>query len=235
MRKYWPLIIVVLIAVSLLGFFIILGIKRVETNFYSHLGEFYGGILGTIIALLALIYAFNSYLSQNKQLSLSFESNSIDTINKMLNELNSEIDRINYKDYFGVKALYMFDEDHWATPNSVMNHLILIFTSFENLILTIKTNKYLDISIQDSYLAKTYLLFNGKITWPVKEKIYNVLIEDQIESGQIKCKGLKHHNDIFIILNKYEGLIKESYKYLISKGLLTKPTDFKILKLVNEE
>lgn len=234
MKKYLPLIIVILIAACLLGFFIYLGIKNIRTDYYSHFGEFYGGFLGTIIALMALIYAFNNYLSQNKQLKLTFESNSIDTINKMLNELNSEIDRISYKDYEGVKALYKFDEEHWTTPNSVMNHLILIFTSFESLILTIKTNKYLDVSIKDSYLAKVYLLFNGKITWPVNEKIYNVLIEDMIENGQIKCKGLKHHNDIFIILNKYEGLIKESYKYLINKGLLTRPTDFKILKLVNE-
>lgn len=88
--------------------------------------------------------------------------------------------------------------------------------------------------LKDSYLAKTYLMYNGKITWPVFQKIYNELLEDTKTKDGKDCRGLKHHNDIFIILNKYEKLVKESYEFLLEKGLLTKPTDFKILKLVNE-
>lgn len=235
MKKYWLIIIVFFIALCLLGFFIYLGHKNIETGYYADFGEFYGGIVGTIVALIALIYAYTSNLSQNRQLSRTFESSSIDTINKMLNELIADIDRIKYKNFIGVDALYNFDQDHWKNPNSIMNHLILIFNSFENLILTIRNNKYIDEETRESYLAKVYLIYNGKITWPVFQKIYNELIDDIFENNVLTYKGLKHHNDIFIIINKYEKLVKESYKYLLSKGLLTKPTDFKILKLVNEE
>lgn len=140
MKKHLIQILLIIIVLIVIVYITYLGIMHSKDEIFSNFGNFFGGVIGSLVALIALVFAYQSY---SKQLKQTFESNSIDNINKMLNELTADIDRIEYKKIRGVEALYKFDQDHWDEPNSVMNHLILIFSSFETLILTIKNGNYI--------------------------------------------------------------------------------------------
>lgn len=200
-------------------------------------GDFYGGVLGTIITVAGLFFIYKTYSSQSEQLIIAKYDADFEIINKLYNDLLADIDSIQYRKakneinqslmhselYQGIDALYNFDAAHWNNPNSVINHLNSIALSFEQLLEMVKRVKYKYQDMKDIMLSKTYFLFYSKIIWPAYSIYEN---RDKYE--------LEHNPDATLFFNAYEKLSKESIIYLVDKKRISEPTNSKIIKLMGK-
>lgn len=192
---------------------------QIDSGKFADFGSFYGGVVGTFIATIGLIGLFLTYFYQRMQTELFI-------INKLYDDISDDIKNVEYKGHKGLQAFFNFDSDHADSTkinarNSVMNDLILILTSFENLIKTIKKSRFLDEKSKSINLDRSYLMFNAKITWPVWERI----LKDFYFGNPNDKANLKRHTDASIIFERLFGLIKDSYNYLEPKGLILLPID----------
>lgn len=195
----------------------------IDSEKFGDFGSFYGGVLGTLIALIGLVGLFLTYFYQRMKTELS-------VIDKLYDDISNDINNVSYKKFKGLQAFYNFDEDH-ADPekkysrNSVMNDLILILTSFENLIDTINESRYLTKKVKHINFDRSYLMFNAKIIWPVWERILKDFYFDNVNSRA----NLKSHTDATIIFDRLFKLIRDTYNYLEPKGLILLPKDNAIM------
>lgn len=207
-------------------------------------GDFYGGILGTIITFFGLYFIYNTYKVQSTQLDIAKKDADLEIFNKLYSEILQEINSIQYrrrikengkyieekeKLFIGIDALYNFDENHWHSPNSVLNHLNSIMVSFDQLIsMTENKFKYKHKETKNILLTKIYFLFYSKITWPVYQEIYRHRKKELIDKG---------HPDSPPLFNLYKRLTKQTYDYLLKGGHVGKlvSTDKEMMDLLNEE
>jgi len=197
----------------------------------------FGSFLNGVVSILTIYLLYKTFKEQVGQSNVTKGIYETDIISRYYSEIISEINSLEYKNYKGLDALYNFDDSHRKNPNSIMNHLCLIFILFETTISFIERAKYLDKVKQTNELTKLYLLFYSKLTWPVYQNIYDKLYEDYEIPEEFKIvKGLKRHNDSVIIFNKYKELTAKTYAFLLNLELVTLPTTKpKMLAIINRE
>jgi hypothetical protein len=200
-------------------------------------GDFYGGVLGTIITIVGLIYIYRTYKVQNIQLDVAKKDADLSIINKLYSELLQDINSIQYRRkkadgsgdilFEGIDALYNFDQTHVNNPNSVLNHLNSILVSFEQIIMMANKVKYKYTDMKDITLTKIYFLYFSKIIWPVYQEIY--------KHRKAELISAKHAGAEFLF-EKYEQLTRESYRYLITKKHVypPNPSDKEMIDLLNK-
>lgn len=203
-------------------------------------GDFYGGILGTLITFLGLYFIYNTYNLQSAQLDIAKKEADLEIVNKLYSELLQEINSIQYRRksktpngenkeelFLGIDALYNFDKNHWRSPNSVLNHVNSIMVSFDQLIFMVENRfMYKHKETKNILLTKIYFLFYSKITWPVYQEIYLHRKRGLITRG---------HPDSPPLFKLYKRLTKQTYEYLLKGkhiGKLTE-TDPKMMELLN--
>lgn len=191
------------------------------------------GNLGDNYHILWTVFHLSyTYQVQKTQLDIAKKNADLEIFNKLYSEILQEVNSIQYrrkikedgnyiddkgKLFTGIDALYNFDENHWHSPNSVLNHINSIMISFDQLILMTDTRfKYKHKETKDILLTKIYLLFYSKITWPVYQEIYRFRRKDLIEKG---------YPDSPSLFKNYERLTKQTYDYLLKGGHVGKPAD----------
>ena len=201
----------------------------------SYFGTFYGGVLGTIIAVFGIFYIIRTYRIQQQQFDVVKKDVDFNIINSLYDKLLNEINAVQYRKknsennngfiiFTGIDAFYNFDKDHWNNPNSVLNHLQSILIGFEHIILMAKSKvKYKYQALKDITLTRIYFLYFEKIIWPVYDKIYRA---ERFELIKRKHPGINE------LINKNEALTKETYDFLVTNNYVTKPTEEDILKLL---
>lgn len=226
-----------ILTVGTLGLALLLfNLKNCCNNVYllkpEHLGQFgdfYGGILGTIVTFFGLYFIYHTYQLQNKQLDIAKKDADFEIINKLYSDLLQEINSIQFrrKDYVtltrheetlftGLDALYNFDNNHWHSPNSLLNNLNSIIISFNQLILMANRVKYKYTDMKDIMLTKIFFLSYSKIVWPVYHEIYSKQREELLQRG---------HPDSPALFINYEHLTKQTYEYLLKGGHVGEPSD----------
>lgn len=197
----------------------------------------FGSFLSGVVSILTIYLLYKTFKEQVVQSNVTKGIYETDIISRYYSEITSEINNLEYKNYRGLDALYNFDDAHRKNPNSVMNHLCLIFILFETAISFVEQAKFLDKDKQSNELTRLYLLFYSKLTWPVYQNIYDKLYEDYEVPEELRIvKGLKRHNDSVIIFNKYKELTAKTYAFLLKLELVTLPTTKpKMLAIINRE
>jgi len=207
--------------------------QLIKSDKFGDFGSFYGGVLGTLVAIIALIILFKTFFYQRIQSELFI-------INKLYDDIINDINDLEYKTFKGIKALINFDSEHDdpkipENRNSVMNHLSLILTNFINLINITKKSRYISKYVKEINLDRIYLMYNAKITWPVFEKIYDKMYDDYKNGKGQEKKGLKHHTDASIIFPRYEKLVGETYHFLEPRGHINFPKmNKKMMNIINK-
>ncbi len=199
-------------------------------------GDFYGGILGTIVTFFGLYFIYQTYKLQNSQLDTAKKDSDLEILNKLYSDLLQEINSIQYRRmtknekgekkeelFQGLDALYNFDENHRESPNSVLNHLNSIIFSFDQLInMADKKVKYKYQEMKAIMLTKIYFLYYSKITWPVFHRIYN-------DRKILKIDG---NPDYDSFVKNYKRLTKQTQKYLQDGGHIGKPITEGMIELL---
>lgn len=236
-------IIVLIVSITLIATLVLFnlhyscGCSRFKSDFLGQFGDFYGGILGTLVTFASVYFIFQAYRTQQKELEISKKSVDLETLNRLYSELVAQIDTLEYRRikyemgrptsetemFKGSDALYNFDDYYMVNPNTVLNSLNGILVSFRHTILMIGKVRYKYSFMKEVMLTKVYFLYYSKIIWPVYSYIYDkhkdVLLND-------KQPNAKH------IFENYESLTKEAYKYLISKGHVDAPSEPKIRTII---
>jgi hypothetical protein len=192
------------------------------------LGDFIGGVVGTVLTAIAAVFVYRTYLTQKQQLEQQKKeanqnlvdnlydriSNEIDALEITFdknNGLGPEIDLVTYK---GIFVLYNFKE-LYSKDNTVLNQLNLILISFEHLFKLTKAATY-KWNIQKSINKdRNYLMFYTKIIWPF-HRFYSQEWDKLIHVP-------KPHPDSFRTKSRFETLLKETYRYLLKRNLVGKP------------
>jgi hypothetical protein len=126
--------------------------------------------------------------------------------------------------YKGIYVLYNFKE-LYKYDNTVLNQLNLILVSFEHLVVLTRSATYkwdIQLSINQD---RNYLLFYTKIIWPF-HKFY------RDEWHKLVSELTPPHPDSKGTRDRFEKLVKETYKYLLKKDLVGTPADDTYKKLV---
>ena len=238
--KIHHLIIAILISIILITAIFNIGCITKGYIIFRHddlanFGTFYGGILGTIIAIFGIYYIIKTYHIQQRQFETVQTDADFNIINNLFDKLSNEINSVQYRrknsskpgDYTvfnGIDAFYNFDKNHWNNPNAVLNHLQSILIDFEHIIYLTKNKiKFKNSNLKDLTLTRIYFLYFKKIIWPVYDKIYRYEKDELIK---------RKHSGINELIKKYEDLIKESYNFLLDKNYVSKPSESDILKLL---
>lgn len=209
-------------------------IGTTKTSVLSDFGTFYGGIVGTIVASFALYFIFKTYDIQEKQFDIVKKDADFNIINKLYDNLILEINSIQFRKkkdendegqvFTGIDALFNFDKSQLRTPNSVLNHLQSILIAFEHLLLLAdKKIRYKYDDQKDITLTRIYFLYYEKVIWPVYQNLYRNIKEDLIKQGHPGTQ------EMFL---KYEELTKKTYKFLLQKKYVGRPSEPEILKLI---
>lgn len=229
-------IITVVIFILLFNLQIIFPDSDFRHSTLGEFGEFYGGVLGTILALAGLYFIYQTYSQQAEQLKIAKYDADFEIINKLYNDLLEEINSIQYRKtrnqdgheiiqaelYQGIDALYNFDSSHWKNPNSVINQLNSIIISFDQLLMMTNKVKFKYDDLKEIMLTKTYFLFNSKILWPA------VAIYSSREEF-----GLTNDNaDSTIFFKGYKRLTIATIDYLTKKKLMNLPTNQQIASIL---
>lgn len=214
--------------------------KSMDLQIPGLLGDFVGGILGTILTAVAAIFVYRTYVTQREQLEQQKKEANQTLIDNLYDRISREIDglEITYNvnkengrqpeliKHNGIFVLYNFVE-LYKKDNSVLNQLNLILISFEHLFdltnsATYKWNLQLNLNKD-----RNYLLFYTKIIWPFHRFYsteWNKLIQDW-NPPHPDSKGTK---------NRFEKLFKESYTYLLERELIGVPEDEIYKKLLGK-
>jgi uncharacterized membrane protein len=209
-------------------------------------GDFYGGILGTLITFISIYFIYRAYSVQQEaynvqqqELELAKKSADLEILNRLYSELVEGINNIEYRRvktnpnetspeeseiFRGVDALYNFDETFMNNRNSVLNSLNGILVSFDQTISMINKVKYKYADMKEIMLTKVYFLYYSKILWPVYSHI--------LDKHRDALLAMKQPNAQTLFSN-YERLTRETYKFLISKGYVERPSEPKILAIIN--
>lgn len=213
------------------------GCHKTDTSVFNDFGTFYGGIIGTIIAFFALYFIFRTYDIQERQFEIVKKDADFNIVNTLYDNLIQEINSLQFRKrkdandtgqvFSGIDALYNFDSSHWNNPNAVLNHLQSIFIAFEHiLLLADKKIKYKYDAQKEITLTRIYFLYYEKIIWPVYQHLYKQERDDLIKRGHPGTKEL---------FEKYENLTKRTYKFLLDKKYVGKPTETEILNLIDDK
>jgi hypothetical protein len=150
----------------------------------------------------------------------------------MFDNLVKEIDSIQFRKkmrngesivHTGSDALYNFDESHWQNPNSVLNNLQSVLTSFEHLIFIANKIKYKYNKQKPIFLTRIYFLYYTDIIWPVNQILYTRQKDIIIQKGHPGAEQL---------FEKYENLTIQTYEYLLKGNLVGFPTSGHIRDLL---
>ncbi len=233
--NYFIGLYLVVLGISIFLFCYKASLFNLSSTIDYHKFESFGTFISGALSILTIYLLYKTFQEQVRQSILSKEAFETDTISTQYSQIVFEINNLEYKTYKGLDALYNFDDTHRQNPNSIMNHLCLIFVLFENTINLVEQVKFLNPVRQNDELTKLYLLFYSKLTWTVYQNIYDKLYEDYEIPDEIKIvKGLKRHNDSVIIFNKYKELTAKTYEFLLKLQLVTLPTTKpKMLAIIN--
>lgn len=238
-------ILSLIVVLSLIVLYFIFNYRRccsLETYFspttLGQAGDFYGGILGTIITIFGLYFIYRTYNIQNIQLDVAKKDSDLEIINKLYSDLLQEINTIQYRRikrnekgelseelFLGLDALYNFDENNIHSPNSILNNLNSIIFSFDQLIFMAESKvKYKYQDMKNIMLTKIYFLYYSKITWPVFHRIYN-------NRTIIKIEG---NPDYHSFLKNYKRLTKRTQDYLQKSGHIGAPITEGMIQLLSD-
>lgn len=233
--KYFIAIYLILLVISITLFCYKASIFNFSSSIDYQKFDSFGSFISGIVSVITIILIYQAFQEQIRQSDFSKEIQETDIINRLYSEIINEINNLEYKENKGINALYNFDDEHRTNPNSIMNHLCLIFVLFEDAINSIKESKYLDNHKKNKELTKIYLLFYSKLVWSVYQNIYDKLYEDYQSTEELKIvRGLKRHNDSVIIFDKYKKLTADTYAFLLQLNLVTLPTTKpKMISIIN--
>jgi hypothetical protein len=229
-------IVIIIIGTLLLSLFLFnlkecyTAVNIIAPETLGQFGDFYGGILGTIVTFFGLYFIYHTYQLQNKQLDIAKKDSDLEIMNKLYSDVLQEINSIQYRRkktahseeilFSGIDALYNFDANHWNNPNSVLNHLSSIIVSFDQLIFM--ANKYEYDPMKSIMLTKVYFLYFSKIVWPVYQELYRNRKQELLDRG--------HPGES--LFKNYERLTRDAYAYLVKGGHIGWPSETD--KLMNE-
>jgi hypothetical protein len=185
---------------------------------WGSFGDYFGGILGTILAALTIYLLYQTYSTQKEQLNTQRKDFLVRYVDLQYDQIIKDINEISYNNFKGSDALYKWDEQHTTIPNNVVNTLNFILHTFNNHIITINTTDF-DNSEKEDFCSRAYLMIHSKIIWPVLAKLYN-------------DSAFKGHTDN--LYQNFNEMIKNTYRYLVPKNKLSKPQDERLLELMPE-
>lgn len=203
------------------------------------IGDFVGGVIGTILTAIAAVFVYRTYLNQKDQLELQKKEANQNIIDNLYSRISKDIEdlEITFENpgpiakgselvtYKGIFVLYNF-KDLYSKDNSVLNQLNLILISFEHLF-ELTTNSTYKWTLQlNMNRDRNYLLFYTKIIWPF-HKFY------RDEWMKLISETNMPHPDSSGTKKRFDKLLKETYKYLLQRELVGKPVDDTYSKLVN--
>ncbi len=211
------LLIVIAIVIILLTLFMFLWKvpifhfrNEIDATKFEEFGDYLGGIFGAISFIL-LIYTYNL---QHEETHINRQTQDIEYINILYNNIVDDISNAVYGKYKGLEAIYNFK---WNSEikNSIMDTLNSILLSFENLIEIAKNDtNYKNDKIKDITLTRIYFLFYSKVLWSVDTGIW--------EQREIL---LSDHDDSKFIIPRFAKITQETVKYLTDRGLIAPNKD----------
>lgn len=211
------------------------GCEVISSAVLGQFGDFYGGVLGTLVTFIGIYFIYSTFKLQGAQLDIAKKDADLEIMNKLYSELLLDINSIEYRDrnhldiskpdivFHGIDALYNFGDNYERNPNSVLNHLNSILISFDHLFTMAKQVRYKHQDMKKIIFTKIYFLYYSKIIWPVFHQIYQKHKEKLLETKQPNAKA---------IFDNYERLTKETYTYLLNGGYVEKPVEEKILAII---
>jgi hypothetical protein len=236
--------ILILSSINLLLLFYLVFFKFVPggINFQtpSQIGDFVGGVIGTILTAIAAIFVYRTYKNQEEQLGQQKKEANQHLIDNLYNRIAKDVEDLEITfekqgplvkgselvTYKGIYVLYNFKE-LYKNDNTVLNQLNLILISFEHLFVLTRSATYkwnLQLRINQD---RNYLFIYTNIIWPL-HKFYgdewNKLIQE-LKPPHPDSKGTK---------DRFEKLVKEAYEYLLKRQLVGMPADNTYKKLLTE-
>lgn len=204
------------------------------------LGDFIGGVLGTILTAIAAVFVYNTYLTQREQLEQQKKEANQILIDKLYDRISTDIDGLEItfykveeneqqpqlKIYKGIFVLYNFKE-LYTYDNTVLNQLNLILISFEHLFSLTKKATYKWEMQKQVNMDRNYLLLYTKILWPF-HRFYSQ------EWDKLVLAWSPPHPDSLGTKTRFEGLFVESYEYLLDRKLVGIPEDPVYRKLLGK-
>jgi hypothetical protein len=199
--------------------FVLTNWKLADPSAIANYGTAFNGIVGTGITILGVAFLLYAYKDQKRQAEAEL-------FNKLYTDLLDDINSIQYRKklkrtlfsadsselFQGVDALYNYTADDNDNPNSVMNHLNLIITSFNHLIKTIECSVYQSPDFQEIMRDKVYLLFHSKIYWPTIDGLYANYRYQLMNNNWGNAK---------IFFFEYKKFANQAFNYLIERNMLT--------------
>lgn len=187
---------------------------------WGSFGDYIGGILGTILTGLTIYLLYVTYSAQKEQVKAVTKDFLVRFIDLQYDQIIKDINDISYLGYKGSDALYKWNEAHKEeeNQNNVVNTLNFILHTFNSHITFIEKSDF-DEKIKTNFYCRAYLMVHSKIIWPVLAKLYD-------------DSAFKNHTDNLYI--NFNTMITTTYRYLVPKEKLSKPTDKRLLLLMPE-
>jgi hypothetical protein len=192
-------------------------------------GDFYGGVVATLAAILAGIYLYKTYLNGKKDSDFQIINRLFENIVQDINNLQYRVlndenwERLPFEEqafFTGMDAIYNFNSLHKTNPNSILNHLNSIINSFDNIIFMANKVRYKYADLKEITLKRIYFLYYSRILWPVWE------LEYPNERNQNGARGLLSSlkdpkYDHFYTINRYAEFSIRTIKFLSDKKIIS--------------
>lgn len=216
-------------------------IPEIKTEEFGQFGDFYSGIVGTLITAFAGIFVYLTFKTQQQQLQLQKKEANQKHVDSLYDRISNEMDGIEVsiwesKDINdstlqlttlkGTSGLNHFNVNYVGGGNTVLNQLNLILISFEHLFSLTKDSNYKwDRQLQMNQ-DRNYLLFYTKLIWPLRN-FY-------ADGWDKLINNPNPHPDLLGTRTRFEILLKESYKYLLKRELVGKTNDIAFVKILSK-
>lgn len=234
-REYWPLLI---------GLGVLSGVAvgiyvgnfwgnamSVKTQDWGVFGDYIGGVLGTALAILTVLFVYATYRSQRAELLLQkhgYERQIADEhyqrITRAIEDASYEIELVGGAKLFqGLSAFYEFSI--LAYPESrarFLNSLTLVLSLTEMALAHIERNRSGNAELNEA-LTRTYLLFYEKVLWSLHPKLLGrktgANTFDRV-MNLLKEKDPFHDDAVEVILPKYARISMDCVEHLLEKKLI---------------
>jgi hypothetical protein len=229
-KKYTGWVIFLLSVGSLIFFVIYFNLKTCWGNplfspaTLGQFGDFYGGIIATIAAIVAGVFLYQTY-------EIAKKDSDFQNINKLFDNIVNDINGIQFRTkydkdwkelppnqqtlYTGVDAIYNFDSLSHTNPNSVLNHLSFIINSFENIIYLANKVLYKYDDMKEITMRRIYYLYYSHILWSVWELEFpNQKKINAVPNLLTSLSKQNLHDDSKFTVDKYAKLSIETIAFL---------------------
>ncbi len=236
--KAFVILILTIINLLLIVYLVFFKFISGGLNFQSPalIGDFVGGVIGTILTAIAAIFVYKTYRNQDDQLKLQkWEANQklVDSLYDRIAKDVDDLEVTQYNEYRGnapityksINVLYNLT-DLLKLDNSVLNQLALILISFEHLCEIEKSFEYNNPLQHTINQDRIHLFFYARIIWPL-HKFYGNEWKKLLEPPN-------PHPDSKETLERFERLVKKTYCYLLARKLVGMPVDNAYSRLLQE-